>query len=35
VSWGAAGNDPRVERIVDGFEAGALSLDSYAFYPAH
>jgi len=35
VAWGAAGVDPRVERIVDGFEAGALSLDSYAFYPVH
>jgi 4,5-DOPA dioxygenase extradiol len=35
VAWGAAGDNPRVERIVDGFEAGALSLDSYAFYPAH
>ncbi len=35
VAWGAAGDSPRVERIVDGFEAGALSLDSYAFYPAH
>jgi 4,5-DOPA dioxygenase extradiol len=35
VSWGAAGNDPRVERIVGGFEAGALSLDSYAFHPLH
>jgi 4,5-DOPA dioxygenase extradiol len=35
VSWGAAGNDPRVERIVGGFEAGALSLDSYAFHPVH
>ncbi|MEO8674943.1 MAG: class III extradiol ring-cleavage dioxygenase [Casimicrobiaceae bacterium] len=35
VAWGAAGEDPRVERIVDGFEAGALSLDSYAFHPAH
>ena len=35
VAWGAAGDSPRVERIVDGFEAGALSLDSYAFYPVH
>ena len=35
VAWGAAGKDPRVERIVDGFEAGALSLDSYAFHPVH
>ena len=35
VAWGAAGNDPRVERIVGGFEAGALSMDSYAFHPVH
>ena len=35
VAWGAAGNDPRVERIVGGFEAGALSMDSYAFHPMH
>jgi 4,5-DOPA dioxygenase extradiol len=35
VAWGAAGDNPRVEKIVDGFEAGALSMDSYAFYPAH
>ena len=35
VAWGAAGDNPRVERIVEGFEAGALAMDSYAFYPAH
>jgi len=35
VAWGAAGEHPRVERIVDGYEAGALSMDSYAFYPPH
>jgi len=35
VAWGAAGEAPRVERVVDGFEAGALALDSYAFHPAH
>ncbi len=35
VAWGAAGDHPRVERIVRGFEAGALSMDSYAFYPRH
>jgi 4,5-DOPA dioxygenase extradiol len=35
VAWGAAGDNPRVERVVEGFEAGALAMDSYAFYPAH
>lgn len=35
VAWGAAGDNPRVEKIVGGFEAGALSMDSYAFYPVH
>jgi 4,5-DOPA dioxygenase extradiol len=35
VAWGAAGEAPRVERIVGGFEAGALALDSYAFHPVH
>ena len=34
VAWGAAGTDARPERIVDGFEAGALALDSYLFHPA-
>jgi 4,5-DOPA dioxygenase extradiol len=33
VAWGAAGDNPRVERVVQGFEAGALAMDSYAFYP--
>ena len=31
VAWGAAGPEPRVEQIVDGFEAGALAMDSYLF----
>ncbi len=31
VAWGAAGSDPDAERIVEGFEAGALALDSYLF----
>ncbi len=31
VAWGAAGADADVLRIVDGFEAGALSMDSYRF----
>jgi 4,5-DOPA dioxygenase extradiol len=35
VAWGAAGEAPHVERIVDGFEAGALALASYAFHPVH
>ncbi len=35
VAWGAAGDAPRVERVVDGYEAGALALDSYAFRRAH
>lgn len=35
VAWGAAGPAPRVERIVEGYEAGALALDSYAFHRAH
>ena len=33
VAWGAAGIEARAERIVDGFEAGALALDSYLFWP--
>ena len=32
VAWGAAGDSPRVERVVTGFEAGALALDSWLFY---
>ena len=33
VAWGAAGTDADVERVVAGFEAGALAMDSYAFRP--
>jgi 4,5-DOPA dioxygenase extradiol len=31
IAWGAAGEDARAERILEGFEAGALALDSYRF----
>jgi 4,5-DOPA dioxygenase extradiol len=31
VAYGAAGNDATVERVVDGFENGALALDSFLF----
>jgi 4,5-DOPA dioxygenase extradiol len=34
VAWGAAGERARAERIVSGFEAGALALDSYRFTAA-
>jgi 4,5-DOPA dioxygenase extradiol len=34
IAWGAAGPGARAERIVEGFEAGALALDSYLFHPA-
>jgi 4,5-DOPA dioxygenase extradiol len=34
VAWGAAGPGATAERIVEGFEAGALALDSYLFQPA-
>ena len=34
VAWGAAGENPRVERILEGFEAGALAMDSWLFHPA-
>jgi len=34
VAWGAAGTDAVPERIVDGFEAGALAMDSYLFRQA-
>ncbi len=34
VAWGAAGTNTRVERVVTGFEAGALALDSWVFHPA-
>ena len=32
VAYGAAGDAPRVEPIVEGFEGGALSLHSWAFH---
>jgi 4,5-DOPA dioxygenase extradiol len=35
VAWGAAGDAPRPERVVSGFEAGALAMDSWLFHPAH
>ena len=35
VAWGAAGDHARVERVVTGFEAGALAMDSWLFHPAH
>jgi 4,5-DOPA dioxygenase extradiol len=31
VAWGAAGDGTRVERVVEGLEAGVLSMDSYLF----
>jgi 4,5-DOPA dioxygenase extradiol len=31
VAWGAAGTEAPVTRVVDGFEAGALSMASYRF----
>ena len=31
VAWGAAGTDADVVPVVEGFEAGALSMDSYLF----
>ena len=34
VAWGAAGERPRAERVVTGYEAGALALDSWLFQPA-
>jgi len=34
VAWGAAGDHPHAERILEGLEAGALSMDSYAFHSA-
>ncbi len=33
VAYGAAGENPRPERIIDGFENGALAMDSYLFQP--
>ena len=34
VAWGAAGTEARAERVVEGFEAGALAMDSYLFHQA-
>jgi len=34
VAWGAAGERARAERVVAGFEAGALAMDSYRLVPA-
>jgi 4,5-DOPA dioxygenase extradiol len=34
VAWGAAGESAQAERIFEGLEAGALSMDSYAFQDA-
>jgi len=34
IASGAAGSGATAERIVHGFEAGALALDSYLFHPA-
>jgi 4,5-DOPA dioxygenase extradiol len=34
VAWGAAGEQARVERVVTGFEAGALAMHSWLFHPA-
>ena len=31
VAFGAAGRDARLERVVDGFENGALARDSFLF----
>jgi 4,5-DOPA dioxygenase extradiol len=33
VAYGAAGDDARPERVVEGFENGALAMDSYLFAP--
>jgi 4,5-DOPA dioxygenase extradiol len=33
VALGAAGDNAEVERFVEGFEAGALAMDSYRFGP--
>jgi 4,5-DOPA dioxygenase extradiol len=33
VAYGAAGEHSRPERVVDGFENGALAMDSYLFLP--
>jgi 4,5-DOPA dioxygenase extradiol len=31
IAYGAAGDDPSIERVVDGYENGALSRDSFMF----
>lgn len=33
VAWGAAGDGARSERVVEGFEAGALAMDTWLFHP--
>ncbi len=33
VAWGAAGANPRAERVVSGIDGGVLSMDSYRFSP--
>jgi aromatic ring-opening dioxygenase catalytic subunit (LigB family) len=33
VALGAAGDGTAVERVVDGYKAGALAMDSYRFDP--
>jgi 4,5-DOPA dioxygenase extradiol len=35
VAWGAAGDGARAERVVTGFEGGALAMDSWLFHPPH
>ena len=35
IAYGAAGADPAVERVVDGYENGALSRDSFLFQRHH
>ena len=35
VAWGAAGEDAKPQRVVEGFLAGALAIDAYLFHPAH
>ena len=34
IACGAAGTDARAERVIEGFESGALAIDSYLFRPA-
>ena len=35
VAWGAAGDNARAERVVEGFEAGAMAMDSWLFHRVH